>query len=149
MFRNRDNLGITYQDLRHIINQDNNTNREIRKDILLLFLKHYELYDRKLKKGLNPEEDIIEPMEIDNDPNEGVYLPLYDEEIILYLYDLLMSPEIIENGQRQPIGDYTINMSGLEQAQREQMLQNEIEKINARTVPGGKIALAPASLSFL
>merc|ERR1712220_11527 len=34
VFHNRNNLGITYEDLRQIIREDNNSNKEIRRDVL-------------------------------------------------------------------------------------------------------------------
>ena len=101
VFNNRENQNISYNNLKKIVNEDNLHDKEIKRTVLTLFLRNYELYDRKLKKGLTEEEDIIEHMEVDNDPTEGVYLPLHDEEIILYLDELFTSPEIVKNAKKQ------------------------------------------------
>ena len=96
-------------DLLSII-ENENFKKDIKKDIDWLFTLHYKLPDRKLRTGLNHDEDIIEHMVEDEDPLEGLYKPLSDREIVLYLYSLLMTPEIIENDKHQPVGDYNNNL---------------------------------------
>jgi len=137
-------------DLLSIIKNEN-FKKDIKKDIDWLFTLHYKLPDRKLRKGLNHDEDIIEHMVEDEDPLEGLYKPSSDKEIVLYLYSLLMTPEIIENDKHQPVGDYNNNLGldpkilgiegEIEENKLEEYLFNkEIKEINDKSevTTGGK-----------
>lgn len=139
-----------YPDQLEQLIQNENFKKDIKKDIDWLFTLHYKLPDRKLKTGLNRDEDIIEHMVEDEDPLEGLYTPLTNYEIVLYLYSLLMTPEIIENGKHQPVGDYNNNLRldpkilrevGLEKSEKD-LFDEQIKEINKKykpfTVLGGK-----------
>lgn len=132
-------------DLLSII-ENENFKKDIKKDIDWLFTLHYKLPDRKLKTGLNRGEDIIEHMVEDEDPLEGLYKPLTNYEIVLYLYSLLMTPEIIENDKHQPVGDYNNNLRldpeilrevGPEKSEKD-LFNEQIKEIEKYKVTGGK-----------
>ena len=135
-----------YPDQLEQLIKDDKFKEDIKKDIDWLFTLHYKLFDRKLRTGLNHEEDIIEHMVEDKDPLEGLYTPSTNYEIVLYLYGLFMSPEIVDKyGKHQPVGDYDNNLRLDEEilgtsVNEEDSFNKEIEKINEKSqvTTGGK-----------